>query len=166
MSSMQHRRRDEKRPTRCSAAGAAKLLRAALPTALLLATPLPAWAATCDVSADGVSFGNYDIFSEQSLDGAGSISVTCDVSATYSIALSPGGGSYGARRMSFGPQTLDYNLYDNATRSVIWGDGSAGTAVVSNTAMVATHTVYGRIPARQNVHVGNYTDSITVTLTF
>jgi spore coat protein U-like protein len=132
----------------------------------LTAVAAPACAVNCNVSTVGVSFGGYDVFSEQSLDGAGSVAVSCDASTTYSIALSPGAGSFGSRRMTSGSHTLNYNLYDDATHSTIWGDGSAGTVVVGGTAVTATHTVYGRIPARQNAYVGSYGDAIVVTLSF
>jgi len=32
--------------------------------------------------------------------------------------------------------------------------------------VTVNHTVYGRVPALQNVAVGSYSDNITVTLTF
>lgn len=166
MNSMRCDHHDPERPGRCAARAVRTVALRRLLSAALAIAASPTWAATCNVSAAGLSFGNYDIFNDQSLDAAGTISVSCDVSTSYSIALSPGAGSYGARRMNFGTHVLDYNLYNNATRTIIWGDGSAGTVVVSGTGLVETHTVYGRIPARQNVYVGNYSDIITVTLTF
>ena len=51
------------------------------------------------------------------------------------------------------PPELAYNLYREASRSIIWGDGTGGSAVGSGTG--ATHTVYGRIPSRQNVYAGS-----------
>lgn len=123
-------------------------------------------AVQCNLSVQGVSFGNYDVFSSQSLDSTGNIGVSCDVSAPYTISLSPGSGSYTSRSMANGPHTLNYNLYTDATRTTIWGDGSGTTTTVSGSGTSANHTVYGRVPARQNAYVGSYSDSITVTLTF
>jgi spore coat protein U-like protein len=37
---------------------------------------------------------------------------------------------------------------------------------VGNGTRTATHTIYGRIPALQDVAPGSYTDSIVVTLAF
>jgi spore coat protein U-like protein len=37
---------------------------------------------------------------------------------------------------------------------------------VSSSGSNENHSVYGRIPARQNAYVGAYADSITVTLNF
>lgn len=135
--------------------------------ALFLSLPTaPLWAATCNVSTQGVSFGAYDVFSTQQLDGAGTIGVSCDVSTTHSISLSPGAGSYAGRTMASGAHTLTYNLYRDATRTSVWGDGTSGTATVGGTATSESISLYGRIPAQQNKPVGSYSDSITVTLTF
>jgi len=144
---------------------ATKILAMMLSAALLMLAP-SLHAATCTVSASGLDFGSYDPFSNQSLDGATTISVACDVGATYSIALSPGAGSYGARAMTNGSYQLLYNLYTDATLATVWGDATGATATVGGAGTVANHTVYGRIPARQNAYVGLYSDTIVVTLTF
>jgi len=132
----------------------------------LAMTAQQGWAATCSLSAQGVSFGSYDVFSNVALDSTGNIDVTCDVSSSYSISLSQGGGSYALRAMANGAHRLDYNLYTDATRTTVWGDGNGNTAIVSGSGTTGNHTVYGRIPARQNAYVGGYIDTITVTLTF
>lgn len=125
-----------------------------------------AGAATCNLSLQGINFGSYDPFSSVALDSTGNIGVTCDISAPYSIALSPGGGSYALRAMANGTYSLTYNLYTDATRTTVWGDGSSGTSVVNGNGTTENHALYGRIPARQNAYVGNYSDIITVTLTY
>jgi spore coat protein U-like protein len=124
------------------------------------------WAATCTVSTSGIAFGGYDPFVAQDVDSVASIGVTCDVTTSYSIALSTGAGTYEQRVMTSGLHQLLYNLYTDATLSTIWGDGTGHSAMVSDTQLLATHTVYGRIPARQNPHVGVYGDTIVITLTF
>lgn len=122
--------------------------------------------AACSMSVTGVAFGAYDPFSSTSLDSAGNIAVTCD--AAYTLTLSAGAGSYAGRQMSNGSSTLVYNLFVDAARSLVWGDGSGGTATVSGSASASTvdYPVYGRLPARQNVTAGSYGDSIVVTLSF
>lgn len=133
-------------------------------TAALVA--VPSHAATCNLSTQGVNFGSYDFLSSQNLDGVGHVVVTCDASTSYTIGLSPGSGSYTARLMTNSPHQLAYNLYTDATQTVVWGDGSSGTAVVDGTGTDVDHTVYGSVPAGQNPYVGSYSDIITVTLTF
>jgi spore coat protein U-like protein len=65
-------------------------------------------------------------------------------------------------------ERLNYDLYFNSTRTQIWGDGTAGTVVWSTGFLSGTrsHTVYGRIPALQNVTIGAYTDTVIVTAIF
>lgn len=135
-----------------------------LAPALLMAMHA-AWPA-CAVNAGGINFGSYDPFFQQNLDSTGSIEVSCDVTTTYSIALSPGRGAYTARVMANGSHELLYNLFTSVTHATVWGDGIAGTATVDASGMGNEHTVYGSIPAGQNAFSGNYSDTIVVTLTF
>jgi len=119
-----------------------------------------AWAAGCTVSALGINFGVYDVFSNQPDDITGSITVSCAASTSYSIAISSG------RFMLSGQNKLFYNLFVDSTRTGIWGDGTGGTSVVSTTDSGRAFPVYGRIEPRQNVAVGDYTDLVTVTVTY
>lgn len=122
--------------------------------------------AKCSVSTTSLIFSTYDVFSTLPNDITGTITVKCRPSASYSLSLSPGSGTYTSRVMKNGIYTLNYNLFLDVTRLTIWGDGSSGTGIVSGTAADANHTVYGRIPARQNAHTGSYADVVVVTVTF
>ena len=150
-------------------------LRPARPARHLLAATLslaalvlagPAAAATCSVSAQGVNFGSYDFTSNQPLDSVGHVLVTCDTSTSYTIALSPGTGTFTNRILQSGTNQLLYNLYTDTTHQTIWGDGSSGTMTVSGSSTNGDYPVYGRVPAGQNPYVGSYSDAITVTLTY
>lgn len=135
--------------------------------AIALAAAMPAAGATCGLSVLGVAFGNYDFQTSQNLDGVGRITVTCDVSTSYTIALSPGfAGTFASRSMQNGPHQLTYNLYTDPAHISIWGDGTGGSTTVSGSGASVDHTVYGSVPAGQNPYVGSYSDSVTVTLTF
>ena len=135
---------------------------------------------SCTVSAANVAFAPYDPFAAADNDtGVGALGVTCSglaaVSFSYTLDLSAGsGGAYANRAMHAGASALGYQLYTDASRTSIWGDGAGGTAHVSQSfGMVSlpfsgtdNYSVYGRIPAHQNVGAGGYTDQITVTITF
>ena len=139
----------------------------ALACALAVATPV-AWAAKCTVSTTGLNFGTYDVFSTLNDDITATITVNCTNKAPYSIWLSSGSGTFASRTLTKIGSVLAYNLYLDPTHLTIWGDGTGGTGTFSGTGTgtnVGT-TVYGRIPARQNVAVGSYSDLITVTVTF
>ena len=144
--------------------------RAAGLAALMLIAPTAAGAAVCGVSATPVAFGTYPPFSGTPTDSTGTVTVTCLGSATISIALSTGGsGSYATRYMNNGAVHLLYQLYSNAGRTTVWGNGTGGTVTVSDTLTgfaSRNYTVYGRIPALQGVNPGAYADTITVTVSY
>lgn len=125
-----------------------------------------ALATTCHISTPGLAFGNYDVFNSVSTNGTGTINVSCDAPTNYTIALSAGQGTFAARTMMNGRNPLGYNMYSNLSYTTVWGDGSAGTVTVTGITATPTQTVYGRIPAQQNLPIGNYSDNIMMTLSF
>ena len=133
----------------------------------LLAVPL-ARSASCFVTTSGLNFGTYNVFSSLDDSVTTTVSVNCTKNKPYSISLSSGSGTFASRTLTSAVGTLTYNLFLDSTHLTIWGDGSSGTSIFSGTGSgvaIAT-TVYGRIPARQNVRVGSYSDVITVTVTY
>lgn len=135
--------------------------------ALALLAPAMARAA-CTVTATPVAFGAYPPFSASPTNSTGTLMLHCAPAADVVIALSTGGsGSYASRRMGNGGFHLNYQLYSNAARTTVWGDGTAGTVTVSER-VTGNHsnTIYGRIPALQGVPPGSYVDTITVTVTY
>jgi len=141
---------------------------AAITIAMTIAAALagPTVQAECSINVTDVTFGEYDVFNSLATDITGTLSVSCDADTPFQIALGPGSGSFTTCQMHNGPDVLVYNLYTDPTRLSIWGDGSPGTSLLSTSGTSANYTIYGRIPARQNVRAGSYADSITVTLTF
>jgi spore coat protein U-like protein len=118
-------------------------------------------------------FGTYDVLVTTPLDTAGSIVYRCTQrDHNIMITLDRGGAaSFATRRMVKGSEQLLYNLYLDAARTVIWGDGSGGTQALfvrnpqGNNQDIAV-PIFGRIPARQDRGIGSYTDTIIVTLNF
>ena len=145
--------------------------------ALLLLAGTVYAAPQCTISASPVIFGNYDPLSATPVTGTGVLTFLCQRGVpgggiTYTISLSSGSGTFAQRTLTSGPNVLNYNLYTDPTLTTVWGDGSAGTATVvtaisrANALAGVTNTVYGNIPALQDVVPGSYSDSITVTVTF
>jgi spore coat protein U-like protein len=136
--------------------------------ALLLALWLPgaAAAASCDAVSQGADFGAYDPLSTTVTDTVGSIGLRCDAPVSFTLSLSAGNGSFVERRMTSGAGQLGYNLYTDAGRTIVWGDGSGGSATVSTNAQSADFPVYGRMPPRQPVRAGVYTDMIVMTISY
>ena len=139
---------------------------------LLIALPSTSFAATrCTISSiNSVDFGTYDVFSIFSNNnGIGSISIDCQGGGSNLLVTLSSGQSktYVSRVMRSGGNSLGYNLYTSAARNVVWGDGTGG----SSTMMVyknssTTLSVFGQIPAGQDVAVGTYTDNITTIINF
>lgn len=144
---------------------ARRIVRTGTGWAMLLAATL-AHAAQCTVATSPVAFGAYDTCAVSAADSTGSVSVSCDVAASYSIAIGTGGSATFSRVMASGGNRLAYGLFTDATRSVVWGDGSAATSRVNGSGLGASHAVFGRAPARQNVPAGSYADALVVTVDF
>jgi spore coat protein U-like protein len=139
---------------------------------VLAAASLPAFASgSCHVdSLVAIGFGIYDVFaSAPNNSGVGSITISCSGNLQHAvITLSAGhSNSFASRVLSSGAKSLNYNLYTNASRSTVWGDGTGGSrSVTINADRSTTLSVFGQIPARQDASVGTYTDSILQTVEF
>ncbi len=137
----------------------------------------------CTVSAQPLSFGNYDTMGNTPLDGQGRVTYRCSnragrgggnaaASAKWIVSISLSAGNAGSfRRYLQGPlDRLTYNVYADAQRQVIWGDGTAGSHVVTDQAKPNNREVvipvYGRIVGAQDVGAGVYSDSLIVTIDF
>ena len=144
------------------------LLAFALLAAILLA-PGTANAQTCWLS-DGptiVNFGIYDPGLGTPSDSTGMFTFDCsNGSARATLSLSVGAGTYTTRQMVLGGDRLDYNLYRDAARTQIWGDGTAPSSTWTNIRRRTPMTIYGRIPAGQFPAAGNYADTITLTILY
>jgi spore coat protein U-like protein len=145
----------------------------------MLALPLSAHAllVTCTVSATGITFPAYTSPGGGNADSTGDVAVTCTATlvagtAGYTIALSTGSGTYATRTLKSGVNVLDYNIYTDSARSIVWGDGSGTTQTESDSYLVLLtpttrhYTPYGRIPGAQNKPAGTYTDTVTITVTY
>ncbi len=133
-----------------------------------LALPALAHAAatSCTVTITNVAFGDYDVFTKTDTKANGDVKIKCTASVSYTISLSTGSGTYTTRIMKSGSNELDYNLYTTTQDLTVWGNGTSGTATEGATSTGATYTVYGMIPSLQNVPVGSYSDTITVTVKY
>ena len=168
-------RRDERQPWNpCAAVVALSLC---LTTTSAIATP------SCSVATPGLAFGSYDVYAAGVTNGNATLTVSCDLNpppgnadVNYTISLATGrSNSFVQRQMKSGANAFGYNLYTTNAYSVVWGDGTGSSATVSgsmrlkntNPSQSNTHTVYGRIPALQDVAVASdYQDNVTVTVTY
>ena len=131
-----------------------------------------AHAQACTISATSVNFGSYNVFNGSPTDSTGTVTYRCNGSAhNITIGLTQGASaSFNQRQMQKGSESLTYNLFVDASRTNIWGDGTSGTSVYSisnppNNTNVNL-TVYGRVTAGQDVSAGSFSDTVTAVINF
>jgi spore coat protein U-like protein len=136
--------------------------------------------ANCTVSAATLNFGNYDplvVNAAADLDASQVLSIRCTKgTAATSIDMNNGLNFSASRRMRIGATAnyLDYELYKNAGRTLLWGTGAvngvvpdASTSKNSDlTVGGAALTGYGRVPQNQDATVGSYADTVVITINF
>lgn len=132
----------------------------------------------CTVAASNMNFGSYSTTNASATTVNGNVQVTCSalvagLNVSYTIAMNAGNSAnFTPRSMTYSTYNLNYNLFSDASYSTIWGDGTSGTSLVSDSyflnliSVTRNYTVYGKIPALQNIAPGSYSDSILVTITF
>lgn len=151
-----------------------------LALALLLLAPSVAGAViTCSFSSTpGLSFGAYSDASATPTDMSTSVVVRCtralganNANVVLQVGPSATSGTIATRQMASGANRMNYNLYRDAGRSQAWGQTSGVDTMQINTGNLGngasvdvTFTIFGRIPALQNVNAGTYNDSVQMTV--
>lgn len=131
-------------------------------------------AAVCTITTTPVAFGAYDPVVANAatpLDQNGSVTVTCTRGAqNLRIDLTPGlysANAVGTTRAMFdGTATyLSYELYTDAPGGTVWGENASGRAIPNAPNLTPrTFTVFGRVPAAQDVIPGNYNDTVVAEI--
>jgi spore coat protein U-like protein len=128
----------------------------------------------CTVAGSTMNFGSSidPLAAATPLDATSTLSVQCTNTTPYTVALNAGANAGGAsnfttRTMKSGANSLVYQLYLDAGRSSVWGDGIASsTHAGTGTGSSQSLTIYGRLPSLANVVPGSYTDTVTVTISY
>jgi len=137
-------------------------------------------AATCTILTAPVAFGAYDPTEEEDLEGTGSVTVLCTNGTAGYVTLSEGMNPDGAstaevplRRMAGGLDGLGrlaYHLYSEETYTDVWGNTATTGFNHEGDGTSTELTVYGVIPAEQNVIAGTaataYADTVVATVEF
>jgi spore coat protein U-like protein len=149
---------------------------------LALVLAQSAWgAAVCRFSSSipDMGFGSYDLLTTTPTDTQLDVLVQCDRKGgpqNVTLDLGINQGSYGTsvanRRLGLagGTDVLNYGLFRDAGRSANWGftsgvdTGTLTLSVPNNGSATGVFRIFGRIPARQNVSPGSYSDRIQLTL--
>lgn len=130
-------------------------------------------AAVCTINTSPVAFGAYDPVvanAATALSGTGTVTVACTKGASATVDLGVGNNlSGGSRRMAAGANYLNYALYQDGTHTTVWGSAMTGGSAEtynSTTKAPTALTVYGSVPAGQDVAVGSYSDVVVATINY
>lgn len=129
--------------------------------------------AVCNINPGSLNFGSYDPISANStnaLTATGTFGILCTKGTSVTLSLNTGVNNTHAigttRAMVSGTNYLSYELYTSAARNTVW-DTTNTVIVISTTKNTTTQSVWGTIPAGQDIQGGlTYTDSVIITASF
>lgn len=128
-------------------------------------------AMSCAITnAPQLSFGHYDPLSPIPLDVQTSFSIQCTPAfpgEALDLGLSFAGPpeTWAARNSQTG-ETLRFSLYKDPARALPLHDDTLQLASVLASTTTLTIPLYGRVPARQSVSVGQYQLVVTVRMNY
>ena len=101
--------------------------------ATTLLAPDSAHAIRCRITVSPINFGTYMPLSPSNVDVVGQFNVRCQAQpGTFTITIGPGlSGNQFSRTLVSAGQPLRYNLYRDAARTQVWGDGTPPSFVVT-----------------------------------
>lgn len=126
--------------------------------------------ASCEITATPIDFGS--VLRSTADTAQGTLTVNCSVDKPYRVALDgglyPDGATITAtsRRMANDTAFVPYGLYSDPAHTTVWGEDPSdvsGTGTGSDQLL----TVYADVTAAAtNAPRGDYTDTITATITY
>ena len=128
---------------------------------------------TCTVTATNLNFGSVQSAPSGELHSTSMVSSTCTKETSYTMSFNTGSQSDYHNRAMTGSKSgntdlLAYNIYQDTAHANILGDGTNSTYLVSlmGDGTPQNLTVYGSIPLNQYITPDDYTDNLTVTLSY
>jgi len=137
--------------------------------------PQSALAINCRVWVFGANFGIYMPARPNPLDISALMLVRCvGQPGSFTVSMGPGlsGDQMNRTMFSGATNTLSYNIFRNAARTQIWGDGTPPTVLQSGVRNGRGRPswfffrFFGRAYANQTPNSGFYDDNIVVTVLF
>ena len=112
-----------------------------------------------------LNFGEMHNLYERHL-GATVLSFSCPSNTSWRISLDQGLHANGnTRRMHQSGYYINYQLYQDSARTVVWGNDYYGQQVNQNGTQRIS--IYGEVPSQHTIlPAGEYTDTVTVKITY
>lgn len=127
----------------------------------------------CQLTIAPLIFGEYDPLGAHQanwLDSSTEVRLLCSRDSRATLSLDGGLHAQGpdARRMLNAGEYLGYQIFQDASRTQPWGEGSDARTIsqFSGSFEPESITLYGRIPAGQQVLSGSYSDVVTAKVDF
>lgn len=134
---------------------------------------------SCTIGTAAVAFNAYDPVNANAAvpdDQTGDIIIRCTKGANgITIGLGNGANNSGNQRRMVNRSnpavTIDYQVYQETGRTIIWGPGDGGSlrsgADMNGSGTSVTVTMFGRIPPHQlTATAGTYGDTLVSTILF
>jgi spore coat protein U-like protein len=125
--------------------------------------------ASCNITLPAsIVFAAYDPLSATPDDNTSqAMTIACSQGSVTHISLNYGSTvPLGPAAMGNGASgRLLYELHKDSLTGALWNGADLQTGTAPSTA-ARSFTIYGRIPALQDVPVGSYTDTVTATVLF
>ena len=128
---------------------------------------------TCTASTTSIAFGNVDVIAGAAVDTTATITVSCSGGSgngqRLCISIGSGATFTGSTRQMLGPNgaRLDYELYEDAARTIPWGSWQTGwnsSGLQRDVAQSSTTntTIYARLfGSQQTALAGSYSSAFT-----
>ena len=137
-------------------------------------------AATCNfdqMNGNLMDFGILSAAQSSPVFDSATLQFTCTAdgllpTVSYSVAISAGSsGDFNQRTMRFAAWSISYNLFIDPTFITVFGDGMPGnnSQTVSGlcvSGVTCIVPVYGKLDGGQSLRAGQYSDAVTITLSF
>lgn len=142
---------------------------------LLFVFPESAEAINCRLRVFPINFGTYLPMRSTPLDVTGFMIVRCvGRPGSFVIQVGPGmsGDQLNRTMFSSGSNFLAYNIYRNAGRTIVWGDGTPPTVTLSGVRNRRGrpnwyfYPLFARAFANQAPNPGFYRDNVLITVLF
>lgn len=120
----------------------------------------------CTVAATDLNFGQI-LPPQNPVREKSRINIQCSAGTPWKVGLDNGMNFDGSmRRMSGTNGFVGYQLFKDENHSAVWGndDSTMLEGVTDSAGNIASLTVHGEVPPQPNVEMGNFTDTIVVTL--